>query len=102
MNCQLAGRPRPAIRLANRPELWENPTMTVVAVDKRKRVILKPAKPGDKFVVQVSEGKIVLTPVPMPAEPGRIKLVRKHGYTVAVGTKTITQDHVRKLMDEFP
>jgi hypothetical protein len=76
--------------------------MTVIA-DARKRVILKPAKPGDRFDLQLMpDGKVVLTPL-LPADrPDRIKLVRKHGYTLAVGTRPITQQQVRRLIDEFP
>jgi hypothetical protein len=75
--------------------------MTVTA-DDRQRVML-PVKPGDRFDVRISnEGKVVLTPL-VPAEnPDRIRLVKKHGYTVAVGTRRITQEEVRKLLDEFP
>jgi hypothetical protein len=37
--------------------------MTVIA-DSRKRVILKPAKPGDRFDLQLTEdGKVILTPL---------------------------------------
>jgi hypothetical protein len=31
-----------------------------------------------------------------------VRLVKKHGYTVARGTKRITHQQVRKAMDEFP
>ena len=81
--------------------MWETPIMTVIA-DSRKRVILKPAKPGDRFDVQVTpEGKVILTPL-VPDKPDRVRLVKKHGYTVAVGTRPVTHEQVRKLMDEFP
>ncbi len=41
--------------------------MTVIA-DSRKRVILKPAKPGDRFDLQIaSDGKVILTPL-VPVE----------------------------------
>jgi len=76
--------------------------MTVIA-DSRKRVILKPAKPGDRFDVQVTpEGKMILTPLVPDNKPDRVRFVKKHGYTVAVGTRPISQEQVRKLMDEFP
>jgi len=76
--------------------------MTVIA-DSRKRVILKRAKPGDRFDVQVtSEGKVILTPLVPGTKRDRVRLVKKHGYTVAVGTQPVTQEQIRKLMDEFP
>jgi len=76
--------------------------MTVIA-DSRKRVILKPVKPGDRFDVHVSpEGKVVLTPLVPATQADTIRLVKKHGYTVAVGTRPITQEQVRAMLDEFP
>ena len=43
--------------------LWESPIVIVIA-DSRKRVILKPAKPGDRFDVQINDdGKVVLMPL---------------------------------------
>ena len=76
--------------------------MTVIA-DSRRRVILKPAKPGDRFDVRVMpDGKVILTPLVPADKADKIKLVRKRGYTVAVGTRRITQEQVRKLLDEFP
>ncbi len=51
--------------------------MTVIA-DSRKRVILKPVKPGDRFDVQVTpDGKVVLTPlVPLKRKVPVVKPVR--------------------------
>jgi len=56
--------------------------MTVIA-DSRKRVILKPAKPGDRFDVQVTAGgKVILTPLaPKVKEVPVVKLIRsKEGF----------------------
>jgi hypothetical protein len=76
--------------------------MTVIA-DSKKRVTLRTAKPGDRFDVQVSaDGRLVLTPLVADIKADQIRLVKKHGYTVAVGTRPITQNQVRKLLDEFP
>ena len=76
--------------------------MTVIA-DSRKRVILKPVKPGDRFDVQVSpDGRVVLTPLVPVNKADTIRLVKRHGYTVAVGTRPITQEQVRGLLEEFP
>ena len=76
--------------------------MTVTA-DDRKRVVLPAAKPGDRFDLEVSGDKMVLTRLVLATDkPEQVKLVKKHGYTVAVGTRPITQEQVRKALDEFP
>src|SRR5208283_3999587 len=81
---------------------WDNPPMTVVA-DAKKRVVLPPVKPGDRFDVQLSvDGKLVLTPLVPIERPNRVKLVRKHGYLVAVTSRPITQAQTRAYLDEFP
>jgi hypothetical protein len=75
--------------------------MTVIA-DNKKRVTL-PTKPGERFDLQtVGVDKFILTRlVPVEkAEP--VRLVKKHGYTVGVGPRKISQAQVRKLLDEFP
>ena len=76
--------------------------MTVTA-DAKKRVVLPPAKPGERFDVQISSnGKLILTPLIPDERPNQVKLVRKHGYLVAVSSRPITQEQVRAAMDEFP
>ena len=77
--------------------------MTVVA-DAKKRVVLPPVKPGDRFDVQVSgNGKLVLTPLVPDERPNKAHLVRcDEGYLVAVSERPITQEMVRAAMDEFP
>ena len=81
---------------------WDNPLMTVIA-DAKRRVVLPPVKPGDRFDVQLSaNGKLVLTPLIPDERPSRVKLVRKHGYLVAVSSRPITQAQTRAYLDEFP
>jgi hypothetical protein len=77
--------------------------MTVIA-DAKKRVVLPPVKPGDRFDVQFSSnGKVVLTPLIPDERPNKVRLVRgKEGYLVAVSERPITQEMVRAAMDEFP
>jgi hypothetical protein len=76
--------------------------MTVIA-DAKRRVVLPPVKPGDRFDVQVSaNGKLVLTPLIPDERPNLVKLVRKHGYLVAVSRRPITQAQTRAYLDEFP
>jgi hypothetical protein len=74
--------------------------MTVIADDK-KRITL-PTKPGARFDLQAhGEDKFILTRL-VTAEPPTVKLIKKHGYTVAVNGRKITSAEVRKLLDEFP
>jgi hypothetical protein len=76
--------------------------MTVIA-DAKRRVTLRTARPGDRFDVRVANnGQLVLTRLVMADKPERVRLIKKHGYTVAVGKRTINQEQVRKLLDEFP
>lgn len=76
--------------------------MTVVA-DSKHRVTLRFAKPGDRFDVRQSgDGKLVLTPLVPDDRPNQVRLVRRHGYTVGVSKRPISQETVRKLLDEFP
>ena len=37
-----------------------------------------------------------------PLTPSSVKLIRKHGYLVAVGDRQITWQDTRQAMDEFP
>jgi len=74
--------------------------MTVIT-DSKKRVTL-PAKPGERFDVQSFGGdKYVLTRL-VPAAAAAVRLVKKHGYTVAVGGPPVTNAQVRRALDEFP
>jgi hypothetical protein len=74
--------------------------MTVIT-DSKKRVTL-PAKPGERFDVQSFGGdKYVLTRL-APVEPAPVRLVKRHGYTVALSGRKITNADVQKAMEEFP
>jgi len=75
--------------------------MTVIA-DNKKRVTL-PTKPGERFDLQSFGGdRFVLTRLAPVERTERVRLVKKHGCTVAVGGRKITQEETRKLLDEFP
>ena len=74
-----------------------------VTTDEKKRVVIPTARPGDRFDVQMTpEGKIVLTRLELADKPDKVRLMKKHGYTVARGTRRITQEQVRKALDAFP
>jgi hypothetical protein len=52
--------------------MWEIPTMTAIA-DNKKRVTIRTARPGDRFDVQVAEdGKIVLTKLVKQSKEARL------------------------------
>ena len=75
--------------------------MTVIA-DSKKRVKL-PTKPGERFDLQAFDGdRFVLTRLESVESAEKIRLVKKHGYTVPVGRRNITQTDIRKALDEFP
>jgi predicted RNA binding protein YcfA (HicA-like mRNA interferase family) len=75
--------------------------MTVIA-DNKKRVTL-PTKPGERFDLQVhGQDKFILTRLTPVETKETIRLVKKNGYTVAVGNRRISQAEVRKFLDEFP
>jgi hypothetical protein len=75
--------------------------MTVIA-DNKKRVTL-PTKPGERFDLKAfGEDKFILTRLAPVERMETVRLVKKNGYTVAVGTRPISQAEVRKFLDEFP
>ncbi|MGA2751303.1 MAG: hypothetical protein ABSG59_21255 [Verrucomicrobiota bacterium] len=78
--------------------------MTVVA-DHKKRVILRLAKPGDRFDVQVcSDGKFTLTRLE-PVNPARLAKVRieKRGqFHVGVLDHALNEEALKAALAEFP
>jgi hypothetical protein len=65
--------------------------------------VAKANRSAYKFDMRVSKAeKLVPTRLVMADKPDRVRLVKKHGYTLAVGTRPITQEQVRKFLDEFP
>ena len=96
------GRAKANPYLASARFWWDNLLMTVIA-DAKRRVVLPPVKPGDRFDVELSaNGKLVLTPLIPDERPSQVKLVRRHGYLVAVSSRPITQAQTRAYLDEFP
>lgn len=77
------------------------PYMTVTA-DAKKRIVLPGAKPGDSFQVKVIGEEFHLIKLKPAERRDAVRLVRKHGYTVAVGSRPITHEQVRTALDEFP
>jgi hypothetical protein len=78
--------------------------MTITA-DSRKRVILRDAKPGDRFDVQISgEGTFVLRrlePVKGVHRPGSVKWIKKDGFTVGITDRQVSQETINELLNGF-
>jgi hypothetical protein len=75
----------------------------IVTTDEKKRVIIPSARPGERFDIQLTpEGNVVLMRLGATEEHKTVRLVKKHGYTVARGAHPITQEQVRRALDEFP
>jgi hypothetical protein len=73
-----------------------------VTTDAKKRVVLPGAKPGDSFDLKIIGEEFRLTRLKPAQKRDSVRLVRKHGYTMAAGTRPITQEQVRTALDEFP
>jgi hypothetical protein len=48
------------------------------------------------------DGKVALRHWDVATKPDKVRLVKKHGYILARGTRPITQKQVRMALDEFP
>ena len=81
---------------------WDHSAM-IATTDEKKRVMIPSAEPGERFDIQLTpEGKVILTRLDAIEKQETVRLVKKHGYTVAQGTRPITQEQVRRALDEFP
>jgi len=53
--------------------MWDYPTMPVTTADKKKRVVLPVARPGDVFdVQQLGEGRVLLVRLTRPESRPRL------------------------------
>jgi len=58
-----------AVRLATQPQLWDYPTMTVIA-DSKRRVVMPGARPGDVFACEdEGNGHFLLVRLNKPSPP---------------------------------
>jgi len=78
--------------------------MTVVT-DSKKRVTLRPAKPGDRFDVQiVSDGNYILTrlePV-QPRDTAKVRIEKRGQYHVGILDQRINEEALKAAIAEFP
>jgi phage FluMu protein gp41 len=76
--------------------------MTTVADDK-KRVTIRTARPGDRFDVQVSGDKIVLTRLePAASRAAKVKIRRRGRYSVGVLERPVDERALRDALSDFP
>jgi hypothetical protein len=91
-----------AKKIEKRRTRWDNPTMTVIA-DNKKRVVLAQAKPGDRFDVQVSATGYLLRKLePVQSKAAKVRFVKRDGYTVAMGDQPINEEALREALADFP
>lgn len=78
--------------------------MHTLVTDNKKRVRLPGAEPGDVFAYETHLGHITLTPVvKVVPKATKAHLVKgPNGYSVFETGRLITQEEVRKALDEFP
>ena len=70
--------------------MWENPTMTTVVADDKKRVRIPSAKPGQVFALDTaSDGALTLTP---------IKTEHKEAFPPGSLKKYVTAENDRELL----
>lgn len=77
--------------------------MTVIA-DSKKRVVLPPVQPGDRFDVQVEGEKVILTRLVLAERaPNKVRFVKRGGRTVGIieGAKS-DEPALKRALAEFP
>jgi hypothetical protein len=76
--------------------------MTVIA-DNKKRVTL-PTKPGERFDLQAAgKDKFILTRLaPVQVRAARVKIQKKHGFTVGQLDHPINEAALQEALADFP
>jgi hypothetical protein len=75
--------------------------MKTVTVDDRQRVRLPDAKPGDVLAYENQGSTITLTKIE-PSKPKGAWLVKVNGRTYAMSDHTITNEDVKRELENFP
>jgi hypothetical protein len=76
--------------------------MKTLKVDDDGRVALPGVKPGTKFAYSNDgNGTLTLTEV-VEMQPARARLVRRNGRTYVESDSVITNEDVRKALEDFP
>ena len=76
--------------------------MTVVADQQRRVTLPESFRPGDAFDLEEKNGNSALLTKLAKTPSSKIKLVREGNLLVGVSERTITQEEVRRALDEFP
>jgi hypothetical protein len=84
------------------PVKWDNPTMTVIA-DNKKRITL-PTQPGERFDLQAyGKDKFVLTRLtPVKTRSTTVRIQKKSGFTVGKIGHKISESALNEALAEFP
>ena len=82
-------------------ERWENPTMKVVKVDSKKRIVLSDSKPGDLMAVEeTADGTYTLTQVRLPARKRMSKSAVQRAMTEKPVDMSVSWEELRKQTRE--
>ncbi len=78
--------------------------MITTKVDKRKRVLVPHAKPGQVYAVESrADGSFTLTAVQTSKAPApKCRLTKEDGFTVVLPSQPINEQAVKKLLADFP
>lgn len=76
----------------------------VTTADKKKRITLSQAKPGDTFDVQQNAPGIFTLRLmqPVKARPNKVRLEKRGIHTVMVIGRPITREEIQKEIEEWP
>jgi len=88
-------------RLETNFNLWEFPYVKTLTVDAQKRIRIQDAKPHQVFAYENRQGVITLTEV-VPVQPAKARLIRRNGRLYALNALPITNEDVRREMENFP
>jgi len=70
-----------------------------VTADAKRRVRLGSVRPGDRFDVQLTDGKVVLTRLePVKAN---VQYIRKNGLLLAKSNRPITWEETRQAIEDW-
>ena len=92
------------LQVADGHVLWDYPTMTLIADDKKRITLPKPVKPCDAFDCVQEGNRFVLVKLEKPTSPrSKVRLIKRNGrHTVASIGRIVTTEEVQKLIDELP
>jgi hypothetical protein len=83
---------------------WDNDPMITTKADKRKRMLVPQAKPGQVYAVKENaNGSLTLTVVEArESPPPKCRLAKEDGFTVILPGQPINEQAVKELLADFP